>query len=116
MADPSLQYVLDQFSWDSIQKIIGESYKLISTALGNELSNLWLTSRALVLYLIFFFVSKFCDGGIGSLVYNLIYFLIASILVWIFGWEVLFSIWFELLYLFSYIATGLLLRKIGVWK
>lgn len=117
MADPSLQYVLDQFSWDSIQKIISESYRILAIAIGQAVSNLWLTSRTLVVYLIlFFFVRKFCDGGIGSLVYNLIYFIIASVLVWIFGWEVLFSIWFELLYPFSYIATGFLLKKIGIWK
>jgi len=117
MPDKDLTQLLNILSWDSIQKIIGESYRLLAMAIGQAVSNLWLTSRTLVVYLIlFFFVRKFCDGGIGSLVYNLIYFLIASFLVWIFGWEVLFSVWFEFLYPFSYISTGLFLRKIGVWK
>lgn len=118
MADPDLQNILSQFlSWDSIQAIMSESYKLLAIAIGQAAANLWLTSRTIIVYLIlFFFVKKFCDGGIGSLVYNLIYFLIAAILVWIFGWEILFSIWFELLYPISYIVTGFLLKRIGVWK
>jgi len=118
MADPDLQNMFNQiFSWGSIQKIMSEVYKLLATGIGQAVSNLWLTSGALVVYsILFFFVIKFCDRGIGSLVYNLIYFLVASVLIWIFGWEILFSIWFELLYPFSYIATRLLLRKIGIWE
>ncbi|MFA5163263.1 MAG: hypothetical protein WC441_01915 [Patescibacteria group bacterium] len=118
MADPDLQKVFDQIiSWNSIQKIISEAYELLALAIGQAVSNLWLTSRTIIIYLIlFFFVRKFYDGGIGSLVYNLIYFLIAAVLIWIFGWKVLFSIWFEFIYPFSYITTGFLLRKIGVWK
>ena len=114
MADPDLQNVLNQISFT---KIIGDAYSLLAVAIGQAASNLWLTSRTIILYLIlFFFVKKYCDGGIGSLVYNLIYFFIAGVLVWIFGWGVLFSAWFEFLYPFSYISTRLLLRKVGVWK
>lgn len=118
MADPNLQYVFSEvISWDFIKKTINDLHSVLSIAIGQAMSNLWTTSQTLISYLIlFFFVKKYCDGGIGSLVYNLIYFLIAAILVWIFSWEVLFSIWFELLYPFSYIMTRILLRKVGIWK
>ena len=114
MADPDLQNVFNQISFT---KIISDAYSLLAVAIGQAVSNLWLTSRTIILYLIlFFFVKKYYDGGIGSLVYNLIYFFVASILIWFFGWDVLFSEYFELLYPLSYIATRILLRKIGVWK
>ena len=114
MADSDLQNVFNQIS---LTKIINEAYSFLAVAIGQAVSNLWLTSRTVVLYLIlFFFVKKYYDGGIGSLTYNLIYFLIAGILIYIFGWGVLFNIYFEFLYPFSYITTKVALRKVGIWK
>ncbi len=114
MADPDLQNALSQFQ---PIKILEQAQQEIAKALGVVMPNLWETSKDTIIYLILlFFVIKYFDRGIGSVVYNLIYLLIAFILIYFLGWGVLFENWFEFLYPLSYILTRIALKKLGIWK
>lgn len=118
MPDNDLKNFLSEIlSFDSIWSIIKDSQIFLADALNTAMSDAWATQRGWILFIIMMFlIKKFSDRGVGSLVYNLVYLIIALILILIFGWIVIFNIWFFLLYPLSYLLTGVLLRKIGIWK
>lgn len=118
MPDNDLKVSLSDFlNFDFIWSSIKDSQIFLADALNKATSDVWATQRGWILLIVMvFLVKKFSDRGIGSLIYNLIYLAIALILILIFGWIVVFNIWFTLLYPFSYIATRILLKKIGIWK
>lgn len=118
MPDNDLKVSLSDFlNFDFIWSSIKDSHILLADALNKTTSDVWATQRGLILFIVMaFLVNKFSDRGIGSLIYNIIYLIIAITLILIFGWIVIFNIWFTLLYPFSYIATRILLKKIGIWK
>lgn len=118
MPDNDLKATLADFlNFDFIWSSIKGSHILLANALNEATSDAWAIQRGWILFIVMvFLVKKFSDRGIGSLVYNLIYLIIAFILILIFGWIVIFNIWFFLLYPLSYFLTGVLLRKIGIWK
>lgn len=118
MPDNDLKNSLSDFlNFDFIWNSIKESQVLLADALNKAVSDAWATQRSLILFVaMVFLVNRFWEGGMGSLVYNLIYLIIAVILIFIFGWIVIFNIWFMFLYPLSYILTGILMKKLGVWK
>lgn len=118
MSDNDLKnYLSDIFSFNFFWDIIKDSQVFLADILNKAVSNAWATQRGWILFIIMMFlIKKFSDRGIGSLVYNLIYLIIALILIFIFGWIVVLNVWFTLLYPLSYLLTGILLKKIGIWK
>lgn len=114
MPDKDLAQALNSISF---QKISSEAYMLAGEVLGKTANELWLHSRSYIIFaVLLFFVIKFWEKGIGSVVYNLIYFGIAIILIKIYGFEIIFNSLFDLLSLLAYILTGYLLRKFHVWR
>ncbi|MFA4999824.1 MAG: hypothetical protein WC545_00475 [Patescibacteria group bacterium] len=114
MPDKDLAQALNTFSsWDFIHKTISEAEKIAASAFGQAVADTWLTSKIYVIFFVLlFFVIKFWERGIGSLIYNLIYFSIVAILIMVYGWEIIFNFWFEFISLFSYWLAGCMLRKI----
>jgi len=122
MPDKDLVRVLDPANiWKQIQAGQDEAMKLAATAVGQEVGRLWSTSKLYVIsFILLFFIIKFEEKGIGSVVYNIFFLGVMGIFIAIFGWGVIFNSYFEIIYLlvyiFSYKLTRIVLRKIGVWK
>jgi hypothetical protein len=70
----------------------------------------------IIIFILLFFLSRFLDRGIGSVIYNIFYFGILSMIIALKGFDILFSPYFDLacvlVYLLSFYITGLILREI----
>lgn len=113
MPDKDLSSALSTFNYDLIKEALNTAEKLAGGMVGQAFSDMWLHYKGyLAFFIILFFFIKFKERGIGSVIYNVIYILIAAMAIIIFGWSVVFSSWLALLYPFSYIITGLILRRV----
>ncbi|MFA5184681.1 MAG: hypothetical protein WC456_04120 [Patescibacteria group bacterium] len=122
MPDKDLARVLDPANiWKQIQAGQDEAIKLAATAVGQEVGRLWSTSKLYVIsFILLFFIIKFEEKGIGSVVYNIFFLGIIGIFIAIFGWGIIFNSYFEIIYLLIYIIayrlTRMSLIKLGVWR
>jgi hypothetical protein len=55
---------------------------------------------------------KLLEGRVGSLIYNLVFISILAVAVIFKGFAILFSLNFDLIYMGSYVITGLILRTL----
>lgn len=120
MADPVLSDTLSKIPGMLLKESMDVS-NFVASAFARGIQSFWLEYGSyIIIFALIFFVIKFFERGIGSVVYNLIFFSIIGVVIFVKGWEIIFNNSFELITLFAYIAsfklTHFLLVRAKVWS